>query len=71
MSIARVTQNLAFGDPQESTQPCIKSEAASNKSRLAFVQFCPNAMIFPIILEVGQGGCGGGGPGGELHFKSS
>lgn len=46
-----LTQNLAFGDPQESTQPCIRSEAASNKSRLACVQLCINA-TFPITLEV-------------------
>lgn len=46
-----LTQNLAFGDPQESTQPCIRLEAASNKSRLARVQLCINA-TFPITLEV-------------------
>lgn len=47
-----LAQNLAFGDPQESTELCIRSEAASNKSRLVCVQLCANGTIFSVILEV-------------------
>lgn len=46
-------QNLAFGDPQESTEPCVRSEAASNKSELACEHACTTATIFSIILRRG------------------
>jgi len=47
-----LTQKPAFGDLQQSTQLCVRSEAASNKSRLAYVQLSTKATIFPVILDV-------------------